>query len=912
VSLKETLRTDGKQLLFVCAAFLIMALVSYFYASSVVKRQVDLYSRSEMQVYQTSIRSLILAHEAALRHAAASIAASIQKGAGPDELQELLKTWTGVFRDQKDIRNVFVSVYGYLDGNYLDGTSWIPGEFYYPKTAPWMRGALVQSGIFHSKPYIDPRTGDAVSAVSMVLFDANGESHGVLAIDYYLTPIIAQVSDYKVADTGYGILLDDSFNVLTYPESEYIGQHISALPGYQAVYEKLQNLSEGVLIDTIDTSGVENIGFFSPLENGWYLGIIAPVRYYYSEVFDMIPVITVLSLTLTLILCYLLISLSAAKTRSEEESRSKSSFLARMSHEIRTPMNTIIGLSELAAREYGRPQVRGYIEDVRKAGANLLTIINDLLDFSKIESGHLTIVPGRYSSASLFNDVLAIIRLRLHDRYQPVVFTVDLDPAIPAFMTGDEARLRQVILNLLSNAVKYTEEGFIRFTARGRRLGREVLLTFEIADSGIGIRREDLGRLFGEFSRVDLVRNQNIEGSGLGLVITRSLCRAMGGDVAVASEYGRGSVFTATLLQGCDEYEPLGELDYNPVVRPETTAGAGFVAPDFRVLIVDDVSSNLKVCEGLLAPFGMQVETCLSGEAAVALIQARGYDLVFMDHMMPGMDGLEAAAAIRALDGPVFKMLTIVALTANAVSGMKEMFLKNGFNDFLPKPIETQKLHDLLERWVPPARRRIGPAPEPGGAADAGPAPAIEGLDAAAGLAQVGGRAGRYREVLELYGQSAPSRLELLRVSDSLDLSSITAQAHALKGASAAIGAGALALKAGRLEEAGRRGDLQFIRENLGAFRDDLSALAERIRLELDQTKPAGEPAVPDEVLSALKLALETEDLDALDEMLERLSRAAGDSGEGGAISRILELSLKSEFAEAASVLDGLIRKRKV
>ena len=232
MNFKEAAKRDFKQLLFVCAAFLAMALASYFYVGMVMRRQIDLHSRSEMGAYQAALRSLILTHEDALRHVAVSIGMAIEREAGPDELQDILRSWTETLQTQRDIKDIFVSVYGYLNCNYVDGTNWMPGEFYYPKAAPWMRGALTQNGIFHSKPYIDPQTGNAVNAISMVIFDEKGESRGVIAIDCLLNPVIERVGKYKVADTGYGMLMDDSFNVLTYPESGYIGKHITELPGY--------------------------------------------------------------------------------------------------------------------------------------------------------------------------------------------------------------------------------------------------------------------------------------------------------------------------------------------------------------------------------------------------------------------------------------------------------------------------------------------------------------------------------------------------------------------------------------------------------------------------------------------------------------------------------------------------------
>jgi signal transduction histidine kinase/CheY-like chemotaxis protein len=399
--------------------------------------------------------------------------------------------------------------------------------------------------------------------------------------------------------------------------------------------------------------------------------------------------------------------LNAARLKADRENRSKTLFLARMSHELRTPMNAIIGMSELAERDYGRPECLDHIRNIKQAGANLLSIINDILDFSKIESGNLQITSSAYDAASLFNDVATIVQVRLAD--SPVRFATSIAPDIPSQMTGDAGRIRQILLNLLSNAVKYTKDGFIKFTASCEKEEGMVLLRFVIEDSGVGIKQEDIGRLFGDFERMDMQRNSDIEGTGLGLSIAQSLCRAMGGNISVTSEYGKGSVFTATVIQSFDRAcAPIRDITDNAAGKNSASTrslGVKFTAPGFRVLVVDDIKVNLKVAKGLLAPFEMDIETCSSGDEALSRVQEKEYDLIFMDHMMPGMDGIETTDAIRSLEGERFNNVPIVALTANAVSGMKEMFLENGFNDFLSKPIEIHRLYNLLEKWIPKERR---------------------------------------------------------------------------------------------------------------------------------------------------------------------------------------------------------------
>ncbi|MDR0649183.1 MAG: transporter substrate-binding domain-containing protein, partial [Synergistaceae bacterium] len=473
---------------------------------------------------------------------------------------------------------------------------------------------------------------------------------------------------------------------------------------------------------------------------------------------------------------------------AQAASEAKSSFLARMSHEIRTPMNAIIGMSELAIREYGKPEGLNFIAEIRQAGTNLLSIINDILDFSKIEAGSLQINQAPYGTASLLNDVLTIIHVRMKEK--PVRLIPEIDSALPAALEGDETRVRQILLNLLSNAAKYTSEGFVKFSASGERTGdRRINLTFRVADSGIGIKPEDVGKLFGDFVRVDQNRNVSVEGSGLGLVIARSLCRAMGGDISVESEYGKGSVFTAAIIQTIANDQPVGDVGVKISATPRYE-DVRFTAPGVSVLLVDDIATNLMVIKGLLAPYGMNVSTCLNGRKAIELVEKESFDIVFMDHMMPEMDGLEATETIRAMEGDYFKTVPIIALTANAISGMREMFLANGFNDYLAKPIEIPKLNEIMERWIPKEKRvkRERRSRDLADVSEIGIE--IEGLDVSKGLAMTGGTLEGYVKVLETYCRDAAKRLEILSGGlgeENLEL--FTTQVHALKSASASIGA---------------------------------------------------------------------------------------------------------------------------
>ncbi|MDR1532491.1 MAG: response regulator [Clostridiales bacterium] len=627
--------------------------------------------------------------------------------------------------------------------------------------------------------------------------------------------------------------------------------------------------------------------------------------------------------------------LEKQKERAEAASRAKSDFLARMSHEIRTPMNAVIGMSELASQSHGTPEALEYIAEIKHAGSNLLSIINDILDFSKIESGGMELIPARYELASLLHDVLNITRIRMGDK--AIKLITEIDPGTPAAFIGDEARIRQILLNLLSNAVKYTFAGFIRLTVSYTHLPGErgpdpaVRLVFTVEDSGIGIKEGDIGKIFLDFSRVDLMRNKEIEGAGLGLAITLNLCRAMGGDVTVTSEYGKGSIFTAAILQVCNNFTPIGSFSEKNYTAVENFK-VNFIVPDARILIVDDIETNLKVAEGLLALYQARTDLCAGGAEAVRMAGETRYDLIFMDHMMPGMDGVEAADTIRTLLGCASRNTPIVALTANAVSGMQEMFLRMGFSDYLSKPIEMHKLNEILKKWIPkemrtdtelsvPASAEVPDSAEEGRDRYETPAESdleIKDLDVRLGITLTGGSEANYCEVLAMFCKDVDIRLEFFRKfrhrreipPDKLAL--FTTHVHALKSASATIGASALSEEAALLEAAGLQGDLPYIMGNLSRFRRNLARTSERIRASLRRKEAPASPrgAAPDrELLLTLKAALETEDIRMIYAVLDQTESRSGNPEARKALSAIAEHVLMAEFPEALAVLNEYMQE---
>ena len=388
-----------------------------------------------------------------------------------------------------------------------------------------------------------------------------------------------------------------------------------------------------------------------------------------------------------------------AEGQAKKEDLEKNDFLANMSHEIRTPLNSILGMNEMILREAKEDGVLGYAHVIEGAGDNLLAIVNDILDFSRIESGDMQLNEENYHLGRVLETVQNMIALKASDK--GLQLHTDIDETLPDILKGDELRVTQVLTNLLSNAVKYTQQGSVTLRLTGTERTKDaVTLCAEVIDTGIGISEENLPRLFDTFTRFDEERNKAIEGTGLGLTITHNLVQLMNGEIRVESVYGKGSTFTALLPQ---RIAGMGTLaDYRREEEEERSGeGARFAAPDAHVLVVDDTKINLRVVEMLLKQTQLQVTTCMSGAEALALLEDHTYDIILLDHMMPEMDGIETLHRMRKMEQFDASRTKVIALTANAVAGAREEYLSAGFDDYLSKPVEPVKLEDMLKKYLP-------------------------------------------------------------------------------------------------------------------------------------------------------------------------------------------------------------------
>ena len=568
--------------------------------------------------------------------------------------------------------------------------------------------------------------------------------------------------------------------------------------------------------------------------------------------------------------------------QTEDANCAKTNFVSNMSHEIRTPMNSIVGITEILLRSRHSPKEQEYLLNIQSSGRVLLTIINDVLDCSKMEAGKMQLFDEPYDTCSLFHDLRISMENRIGHSGLELIYDIDQD--IPCKLKGDMGRIRQVIINLVNNAIKYTEKGSVRFSVHVRQKNTDkVMLYYEVADTGIGIRKEDQKILFDAFQRVEMDRNRYVEGTGLGLTISQNLVNMMGGVIEVESEYGKGSRFFFTIEQTIIDPTPVSAVNYNGQKDnvTEKEAECLFIAPEAHILLVDDNELNLVVAKELLKPLRMQIDTAENGLQAVKMVRGSQYDLVLMDHMMPVMDGIEAAKAIRALPEDKYQKLPIIALTANAMVDARKEFLNAGMNGFVAKPIDFARICNQLKLWLPKDLVRDVPKEEAKklladdlSDREIQPEDPQMGFSFEEGVKHCGSKAALMKTIRIFYRtiDSKANKIEQC-LKEGL-ISDYVIEVHALKSSALLIGAVPLSEAAKELEDYGKQGKTEVLEEKtpdvLTLYRDLKNILRPYAEKEEDAKKEFSDG----EWITALQQihqCIEQFDLDGVDQIMEQL-----------------------------------------
>ena len=519
------------------------------------------------------------------------------------------------------------------------------------------------------------------------------------------------------------------------------------------------------------------------------------------------------------------------KQHAIDISEAKTRFLASMSHEIRTPINAILGMNEMILRENNDKVVEEYSRNIKTSGNMLLMLVNDVLDFTKIESGKMEIKDSDFLMSDMLYDVISLINERVEEKN--LELKVEIGEDVPNKLISDEFRIRQIIINLLNNAVKYTEKGSVTLRVDGESLDDKYRLSLLVKDTGKGIRKEDQEFLFDAFSRADVKTNANIEGTGLGLAIVKSIVDSMNGEVGVESEYGSGSEFWVKLPVRFEEGEIL-EKDFmeKKVEQTTVTPSSSFAAPDAKILAVDDNQSNLTIVKLFLKRNGIVPDLCSSGEKAIELCKEKKYDLILMDHMMPEPDGIEALHIIRKDEASVNKKTKIIVLTANAVAGSRKMYLEEGFDEYLTKPIDSNVLEELVKNMLP--QEKVIEAVAATSAEDTGTLKnrlsSIEGLDYDEALSYCGGEEDMLLEIIGDIAREWPERSERMRKSlEEKDIKAYKIDAHSIKSSMATIGLKEFSERAKKHEFAARDNDIAFIYGEADSFINEYIEICKKL-----------------------------------------------------------------------------------
>ncbi|GHV95945.1 hypothetical protein AGMMS50293_22650 [Spirochaetia bacterium] len=845
------------------------------------------------------------------------------------------------------------------EGKRISGPALTPYEF---KNTEYMQRAFAGEAVI-STTYINPN-GELVFYLCVPMGD--GRVLSAVVPGMIFSDIL---STFTVWETGSIFILDAAGTLIANVQPNMVLERHNFIDvaktdeTYRLIGETFAKMIQGNKgIGRYDYGGVDRICVYTPITGskaGWTLGVAAPMAE--SPLHNVrrgMLLVAMLSLLLSIVAAFFAsMSLSRpyqtinnmvgdliqAREEALTSTEAKSVFLANMSHEMRTPLNAIIGFSELelGKDEFDEPggsaepappipqTTYESFEKIYTAGVTLLNLVNDILDISKIESGKLELVQEKYDLPSLINDTIVLNMVRIGSK--PVTFNLDINENLPSQLTGDELRIKQLMNNLLSNAFKYTEEGNVTLHLDCQKEGDIVWMECRVSDTGKGIRLEDMDKLFANYSQVDIKKNRGIEGTGLGLALTKRLVEMMKGTVKVESVYGEGSTFSFRIQQGFVTDIPIGidlvnnlqKFKYIEDRRSRNSDMIRHYMPYARVLVVDDLPTNLDVARGMMKPYGMTVDCVKSGIEAVQAIKDElvKYDAVFMDHQMPEMDGIEAVRIIRNEIGSEYaKTIPIIALTANAISGNDVMFLQHGFQAFLTKPIDIRKLNEAMNRWVR-NKDKENALQDEGEGKNAPPAEEdkqitsflrnnmIQGIHFEKALERFGSGES-WLSPVRTFAASTPDLLTFLREVTQKDLAQYRITVHGIKGSSYAIGADEVGQMAEELEKAARNEDLMFIHSHKIPFITAAEALIGNLKAlleKVDENFSKPKKPVPDkQLLDKILEAAGSYNMTEMDKAMEELEKYQYES-QGDIVTWLKEQIEQSEFEQIQERLTTLV-----
>ena len=604
-----------------------------------------------------------------------------------------------------------------------------------------------------------------------------------------------------------------------------------------------------------------------------------------------------------------------AALAAEAANKAKSNFLSNMSHEIRTPINAILGMNEMILREENNPAILEYAENIRTAGNTLLGIVNDILDFSKIEAGKMEIIPVEYALSSLLNDLVNMIQARADKK--GLAFHINAAKNLPSELYGDEIRIKQIVTNILTNAVKYTEEGSVTLTVNFTKIDdNRIKLFFGVKDTGIGIKPEDIKKLYSAFERIEEKRNRSIEGTGLGMNITRRLLNMMGSDLNVQSVYGEGSEFSFELEQPVINWHELGDFEESlrNALSQRKKYQEKFTAPNAKILVVDDTVMNLAVVKGLLKQTKIQIDTADSGYECLGLVTKNKYDIIFLDHRMPGIDGIETLQRMKNLPNNLNQETPVISLTANAISGARQQYIEAGFQDYLTKPIDSEKLEAMIIEYLPPEKLQTVDenfvAEEKLEESLPEWLKNVDCLNVEDGLKNCGS-VESYLDALKVFAQFVISGAkEIANFYKESDWKNYTTKVHALKSSARIIGANELSERAKRLEDAGNSGYINEIERDTDGLLELYIGFDEKLKpLFPAEENNADKPLIDEnslaEAYETLQDAAANFDYDTASFVIESLEDYKIPDGELEKFSKIKSAISKPDWEELHSLLVG-------